>query len=231
MKLSQQCSVRDDNPFPKEHRLYYCGSFVLHVREHLSVGVQCNLLGRLKPGITIAQAQSEMNVIMSSLEREYPNSNKDTAAIVRSEMSRRLENGAATPGFILLGLVALVLMMACANVASLMMARAASRIREISTQSALGAFRAALVRRFLTERAGLAVLGGFLAFCWRLVASGALRRSYPTPLLPQAQNLKPDTRVLGIASSTAPRCADDWSRRRRLAHREHWHRMGIADNR
>jgi len=107
----------------------------------------CTLLGRLKPGITIAQAQSEMNVIMSSLERDYPNTNKDTAAIVRSEMSCRLENGAATPGFILLGLVVLVLMMACANVASLMMAQAASRIREISTQLALGASRTALVRR------------------------------------------------------------------------------------
>ena len=81
------------------------------------------LLGRLKPGVTIAQAQAEMNVIMGELEGEYPDSNKDAVAIIRTEMSRRLENGAATPGFILMGLVVLVLMMACANVASLMMAR------------------------------------------------------------------------------------------------------------
>jgi predicted permease len=158
------------------------------------------LLGRLKPGVTIAQAQSEMNVIMSSLERDYPNTNKDTAAFVRSEMSRRLENGAATPGFILLGLVVLVLMMACANVASLMMAQAASRIREISTQLALGASRTALVRRFLTESTVLAVLGGGAGI---LLAAGCIRgfaSLIPYSTSPAGPDLKLDTRVLGIAA-------------------------------
>jgi len=158
------------------------------------------LLGRLKPGVTIAQAQSEMNVIMSSLERDYPNTNQDTAAFVRSEMSRRLENGAATPGFILLGLVVLVLMMACANVASLMMAQAASRIREISTQLALGASRAALVRRFLTESTLLAVLGGGAGI---LLAAGCIRgfsSLIPYSTSPAGPDLKLDTRVLGIAA-------------------------------
>ena len=160
----------------------------------------CTLLGRLKPGFTIAQAQSEMNVIMSSLERDYPNSNKDTAAFVRSEMSRRLENGAATPGFILLGLVVLVLMMACANVASLMMAKAASRIREIATQLALGASRAALVRRFLTESFLLAAFGGVSGI---LLAAGCIRgfaSLIPYSASPAGPDLKLDTRVLGIAA-------------------------------
>lgn len=159
-----------------------------------------NLLGRLKPGVTIAQAQSEINVIMSSLERDYPNTNKDTAAFVRSEMSRRLENGAATPGFILLGLVVLVLMMACANVASLMMAQASSRIREISTQLALGASRTALVRRFLTESTVLAVLGGAAGI---LLAAGCIRgfaSLIPYSTSPAGPDLKLDTRVLGIAA-------------------------------
>jgi len=141
-----------------------------------------------------------MNVIMSSLEHEYPNSNKDTAAIVRSEMSRRLENGAATPGFILMGLVVLVLMMACANVASLMMAQAASRIREISTQLALGASRAAVVRRFLTESAVLAALGGSTGI---LLAAGCIRgfaSLIPYSTSPAGPELKLDTRVLGIAA-------------------------------
>ena len=120
----------------------------------------CTLLGRLKPGVTIAQAQAELNVIMSDLERQYPASNKDTVAIVRTEMGRRLQGGSVAQAGILMGLVVLVLMMACANVASLMMARATSRIREISMQMALGASRAILVRQFLTESTVLAILGG-----------------------------------------------------------------------
>ena len=93
------------------------------------------LLGRLKPGVTIAQAQAEMNIIMSNLEREYPDSNKDTVAIIRKEMSRRLQNGTATQAGILMGLVVLVLMMACANVASLMMAKATSAYTQQSRPS------------------------------------------------------------------------------------------------
>jgi predicted permease len=160
----------------------------------------CTLLGRLKPGVPIAQAQSELNVIMSSLERDYPATNKDTVAIVRSEMSRRLENGAATPGFILMTLVVLVLMMACANVASLMMAQAASRIREISTQLALGASRAALVRRFLTESAILAALGGVSGILLAAACIRGFASLIPYSAAPAGPDLKLDTRVLGIAA-------------------------------
>src|SRR5215469_7507631 len=160
----------------------------------------CTLLGRLKPGVTIAQAQAEMNVIMSSLERDYPDSNKDTVAIIRSEMSRRLQGGNTTPAAILIGLVALVLMMACVNVASLMMAKATSRIREISTQLALGASRAALLRRFLTESTVLAALGGSTGI---LLAAGCIRgfaSLIPYSTSPAGPELKLDTRVLGIAA-------------------------------
>jgi predicted permease len=160
----------------------------------------CNLLGRLKRGVTIAQAQAEMDVIMSELEHEYPDSNKDTVAILRKEMSRRLENGAATPGFILMGLVVLVLMMACANVASLMMAKATSRIREISTQLALGASRGALVRSFLTESALLALLGGGSGI---LLAAGCIKgfaSLMPYSVSPTGPDFHLDTRVLGSAA-------------------------------
>jgi predicted permease len=160
----------------------------------------CTLLGRLKPGVTIAQAQAEMNVIMSSLERDYPESNKDTVAIVRSEMSRRLQNGAATPGVVLMGLVVLVLMMACANVASLMMAQATSRIREISTQLALGASRTALVRRFLTESAVLAGLGGGSGIVLAAACIRGFASLVPYSVSPARPDLKLDTRVLGIAA-------------------------------
>jgi predicted permease len=160
----------------------------------------CNLLGRLKPGVTIAQAQAELNVIMAGLEREYPDSNKDTVAIVRSEMSRRLQNGAATPGFILMGLVVLVLIMACVNVASLMMAKATSRVREISMQMALGASRGALVRQFLTESTILAILGGGAGI---LIAAACIRgfaSLMPFSVSPAGPDFHLDMRVLGCAA-------------------------------
>ena len=160
----------------------------------------CTLLGRLKPGVTIAQAQAEMNVIMSALEREYPDSNTDTVAILRTEMSRRLANGAATPGVILMGLVLLVLMMACTNVASLMMARATSRVREISTQLALGASRMALVGQFLTESAVLALLGGGAGVLLAAACIRGFSSLMPYSVSPAGPDFHLDTRVLGCAA-------------------------------
>lgn len=116
--------------------------------------------GRLNPGVTLAQAQAELNSVMSSLEREHPDSNKDNVAILRSEMGKRMELGMTAVPALLGGLVILVLLMACANVASLLMARATSRIKETSTQIALGASRGALIRQRLTESAVLALFGG-----------------------------------------------------------------------
>jgi predicted permease len=160
----------------------------------------CTLLGRLKPGITIAQAQAEMNVIMSALEREYPDSNKDTVAIIRSEMSRRLQGGSATTAAILMGLVVLVLMMACANVASLLMARASSRVREISMQLALGASRAILVCQFLTESAVLAILGGASGILIAAACIKGFASLVPYSVAPTGPDFHLDTRVLGCAA-------------------------------
>ena len=130
------------------------------------------MMGRLKPGVTVAQAQAEMNSIMPDLEKTYPDTNKDSVVYVRTEMKRRLEgNGIVFPS-VLMGLVIMVLLIACANVASLLMARATTRMREISTQLAVGASRGILVRQLLTESAVLAVLGGGSGI---LLALGCIR--------------------------------------------------------
>jgi len=160
----------------------------------------CTLLGRLKPGVTIAQAQAEMNIIMSTLEREYPDSNKDTVAIVRTEMSRRLQGGSTGPAAILMGLVVLVLMMACANVASLMMARGSSRVREISMQLALGGSRAILVCQFLTESAVLAILGGASGILLAAACIKGFASLLPYSIAPAGPDFHLDTRVLGCAA-------------------------------
>ena len=159
-----------------------------------------NILGRLKPGVTVAQAQAEMNVIMRDLGREHPESNKDTVAFVRTEMARRrADNDALLLPGLLMGLVILVLLMACANVASLMMAKATSRLREISTQLAIGASRGALIRQFLTESAVLAALG----CAGGVLLGGACIRAF-TAMVPFSSQDGPefrlDSRVLVYAA-------------------------------
>jgi macrolide transport system ATP-binding/permease protein len=171
------------------------GGDVLTHRDWRGFGV----LGRLNPGVSLAQSQAEMNVIMSELEREHPETNKDTVAIVRNEVERRREaNGLVWP-VILMGLVVLVLLMACANVASLMMAKATSRLRELSTQIALGATRAQLVRKALVESALLTTIAGAAGM---LLGYGCIRVF--TTLVPhrsasEAADFRLDLRVLGYA--------------------------------
>lgn len=163
-----------------------------------------DMIARLKAGVTLAQAQSEMDGIMRDLERTYPDTNKDIAAILRYEMNRRFAQGVQLPAM-LMSLTVLVLLIACANVAGLLMARSTSRMREISTQLAVGASRATLVRQLLTESAVLALLGGacgvLLGYaCIR--AFGALLPYSPVPGGPQ---FRLDVRVLvcALLASTA----------------------------
>jgi predicted permease len=164
------------------------------------------MFGRLHPGVTLAQAQAEMNVVMSGLERAHPESNKDNVAIVRTEMGRRMETGVVAVPSLLGGLVILVLLMACANVASLMMARATSRLKETSTRLALGASRGCLIRQFLTESAVLAVFGGAAG---TLLAYGCIqgfRLLLPMTGRPEGPDFRLDARVLvcvAIASAVA----------------------------
>jgi putative ABC transport system permease protein len=164
------------------------------------------MFGRLNPGVTVAEAQAEMNVIMSELEREHPESNKDSVVIVRTELGRRMETGLVAVPSLLGALVILVLVMACGNVASLMMARATSRLKETSTRIALGASRARLVRQFLTESTVLAALGGAAG---TLLAYGCIRGFHalmPMTERPEGPDFRLDVRTficIAIVSAVA----------------------------
>jgi putative ABC transport system permease protein len=126
------------------------------------------VVGRLRPDVSLAQAQAQMTAIGARLERQYPGSNKgESVAVirVRDEMVRSVRMTL----LLLLGAVALVLLIGCANVANLLLARAAGRTREIAIRAAVGATRRRIVRQLITESAVLALIAagaGLLLAKW-----------------------------------------------------------------
>lgn len=126
---------------------------------------------RLKPGVSLGQAQAEMSAIAARLEKEYPGTNKNRG--VRLASFRDARNGQM--GYLLyplFGAVGFVLLIACANVANLLLARASARRREISVRAAIGATRRRLIREFLMDGAVLALPGVLIGI---LIAFGGLQ--------------------------------------------------------
>src|SRR5262249_9730481 len=118
-------------------------------------------LGRVKNGITIAQARADLHNIAQALEKQFPDHNKNVDAIVKP-MKEDLVGDFQSQVLILFGAVGVVLLIACANVANLLLARSTSRRREIAVRNALGAGRGRLVRQMLTESLLLSFVGGLL---------------------------------------------------------------------
>lgn len=127
------------------------------------------IFARLKPGISLAEAQAEMAGITARMEKEFPGTNKGVAVT----SLKQLVVGDLRPALlVLLGAVGFVLLIACANIAHMLLARASTREREIAVRTALGASRGRMVRQFLTESAMLALAGGCLGI---LIAQWGLR--------------------------------------------------------
>jgi putative ABC transport system permease protein len=147
------------------------------------------VVGRMRPGVTLAQAAVALNAVAERLERAYPQSNTGHRVLAKPLRESQTEDF-RTALFVLWGAVALVLLIAAANVANLALARAAARAPELAIRSALGAGRARLIRELLTESVILAVAGGSLGVLLAFWGLDAL-----LPLVPESLRRTADVSI------------------------------------
>ncbi len=154
-------------------------------------------VAKLKAGVSLDQARANLNNIGAQLALAFPKSN-DGKTFVPVSLREQLTGSVQSMLYLLLGAVLLVLLIACANVSNLLLARATVRAREISVRAALGASRAAIVRMLVIESITLATLGGLLGIVLASWGTRALLRFAP-PNLPRADEIHLDYAVLAFA--------------------------------
>jgi len=153
-----------------------------------------HVIGRLKAGVTLAQAQADMERVAANLAATYPTVNKDRSVNLVL-LKNNLVGNVAPLLFVLLGAVGFVLLISCANVANLLLARATGRTREFAIRAALGAGRGRLILQLLTESVLLASAGGVLGLTVAHWGTAAILNTLPQAL-PRAEDVKVDARVL-----------------------------------
>jgi predicted permease len=192
-------------PAMMDQRLAASPTNPLEDRSNLSYSIK----GRLKPGVSMQKAQAELVSIWSNLQQQYPENNQNLRILVQTELQSRISREGPDSALIaiLMCLVGVVLLIACANVASLLLGRARARNREIALRISLGATRARLLSQLLTESLLLALLGGALGLA---IAYGGIAffRTIPIPTEPPI-DITPhlDARVMAFSGIVAVFCA------------------------
>jgi len=186
--------LRFDFPLFWAHDVQLWAPLALGTRADSRTGQSLRVFARLRPNVTVDQARAEVTALTTTLEREYPGTNRD----VTVTPLRDLVVGDVRPALVVLfGAVGFVLLLACANVAHMLLARAAAREREMGIRIALGASRRRIVRQLLTESLLLSAVGGVIGLLlagWGVRALVALGGAG----LPRAAEIGLDARVMAF---------------------------------
>ncbi len=166
-------------------------------------GNHLRVFARLKPGVTLAQARADMATVTARLEKQYPATNRN---VVVRPLKENVVGNIETPLMLMLGAVGFVLLIACANVAHMLLARTADRQKEIAVRVALGAGQGRLTAQFLTENLLLAAIGAAAGLLLALAGTKALVALSPA-YIPRVEMVDIDGRVvlflIGITVATA----------------------------
>jgi len=174
------------------------------------------VMGRLKPGVTLAQANANMEQVTAHLAELNPRSNKGWTASVEPLQNDFLSKETIAGLWLLLGAVGFVLLIACANVANLLLARGMARQREVAVRSSLGATRGQVFAQFITESVLLAAIGGVLGVALAKVMLSAIMALMPPFTLPSEADVRLSVPVLlftlaaSLLSGLVFGCAPAW---------------------
>jgi putative ABC transport system permease protein len=160
-----------------------------------------SVVARLKPGVTRQQAQVEMDTIAARLQQQYPRTNTDQG-VALIPLHEEFAGAIRKPLLILMGVVGFVLLIACANLTNLLLARATRRSSELTIRAALGASRMRLIRQLLTESVLLALSGGAVGALLAIWGVDLLETLIPENLA-QARGVVVDGRVLGFSAAVS----------------------------
>ncbi len=151
---------------------------------------QLRVIGRMKPGVTLETARADLGVVADGLAREFPATNKGRGITVEPLHDVLISRELRSTALLFVGVVGIVLLICCANVANLLLARAAGRKRELAVRSAIGASRSRLIRQLLTETIFLSFLGGALGLAIGAAILQAAPTLVPEQLLPPPSPLR-----------------------------------------